>query len=144
MDKKQSDVLHFKFMRIVILLFRQFNFVVTNDCECEVQPWNDWSGPDSTCGSAIEGRQRVCSTISGWKLGLGCNEEGYMRNEYRSKMLAPCRKLFFKFKINLRFWLAGILTWEKDQTSSCQNRTHGYESNSFVCKGKDLMERKCP
>ena len=137
--------MYFEFMRIVILLFQQFYVVLADFCECEVEPWNEWSA-DATCGPhARERRQRVCSTISGWKLGLGCvDDDETSKEEFRSVMLPPCRKLFFKFNINLRFLLAGILTWEKDQTSNCQDRTHGYESNSFVCKGKDLMERKCP
>ena len=84
--------MYFEFMRIVILLFRLLNFVVANDCECEVQPWNDWSGTHSTCGSAIETRRRVCSTPNGFTLGLTCHEAD-QRQKYDSRdvVLPACR-----------------------------------------------------
>ena len=68
MDIKWSVVLYFEFMRIIILLFRQFKFVVANDCGQE----------------------------------------------------------------------DGIVTWEKDSKSRCRDATHGYETYSLVCKGKDF------
>ena len=94
MNTKQSGVLYFQFMRIVILLFRQFNFVVANDCECEVEGWSYWSGADATCGTAIETRQRVCSTPNAWTLGLTCNAEHETHNtkyQARNAVLPACR-----------------------------------------------------
>ena len=89
-------------MRIVILLFRQLNFVVANyDCElCEVQPWNDWSGTDSTCGSAIQTRRRVCSSPDGWTLGLTCNDKDRKTiPDSRDVVLPACRKLNLNVKL---------------------------------------------
>ena len=92
MNIKQSGVLHFEFMRIVLLLFWQFNFVVVDGCECEVEPWNDWSGTDSTCGSAMERRQRVCSRTDGWTLGLTCHaKDHHTIYDSRDVVLPACR-----------------------------------------------------
>ena len=98
-DIKKSGVLHFEFMRILILLFRQFYFVVANDCECEVEPWSGWSAPDATCGPAKRTRQRVCSTIDGWTLGFSCyNKDHWTRDEYKSIVLPACRKFSLYIK----------------------------------------------
>ena len=99
MNIKQSGVLYFQFMRIVILLFRQFNFVVANDCECEVEGWSNWSDPDATCGTALKTRRRVCSSFNGLTLGLTCREKGhYTRQEFESVVLTDCRKLSMNVK----------------------------------------------
>ena len=87
-------------MRIVILLFRQLNFVVVNACECEVEPWNEWSVTDATCGPAMERRERVCSSCYSWNLCMTCNDEDNRRKyESRSVVLAPCRKLNLDVKL---------------------------------------------
>ena len=103
MNIKQSGVLYFQFMRIVILFFRQFSFVVANDCECEVEGWSNWSGPDATCGSAIETRQRVCKTPGGWALELlKCNAEHVLlttKYQDRNAVLPACRKLSLNVKL---------------------------------------------
>ena len=83
-------------MRILILLFRQFYFVVANDCECEVEPWSNWYGQDVTCGSTQKMRQRVCSTPDGWTLGLTCtSKDENTKSEYKSVELPDCRKSSF-------------------------------------------------
>ena len=45
-------------------------------CECEVEPWSDWSAC-STMGT--KQRSRVCSTKNGWTLGLSCNDADNQR-----------------------------------------------------------------
>ena len=39
-------------------------------CECQVEPWSDWSACSDTGGRE---RNRVCSTKWGITLGLACN-----------------------------------------------------------------------
>ena len=91
--------MYFEFMRIVLLLFQQFYVVVADFCECEVEPWNEWSA-DATCGPAMERRQRVCSYFSGWSLGLSCNEKDEsIRQDSRPVELSACRKLSLNVRL---------------------------------------------
>ena len=61
-------------------------------CECEVEPWNSWE-LIGDCGTAYEKRTRICSSLSGWKLGLGCNDDEHaVRAETRPKDLKACRE----------------------------------------------------
>ena len=101
-DIIKSGVLHFEFMKILILLFRQFYFVAANDCECEVEPWSQWSGTwSATCGTAYKTRQRVCSTTDGWTLGLSCHSKDHRtRDEYKSVVLPACRKFSLYIKLH--------------------------------------------
>ena len=87
-------------MRIVILLFQHFYVVVADNCECEVLPWNEWSVADATCGPAMVGRRRVCSTFDAWKLGLACIEaDERQQEEYKPVELSACRKLSLNVKL---------------------------------------------
>ena len=88
-------------MRILILLFRQFYFVVANDCECEVEPWSQWSVAYATCGSTHKTRQRVCSTVNGWALGLSCHtQDETTKTEYEAVVLPACRKFSLNIKLH--------------------------------------------
>ena len=80
-------------MRVVLSLFLQFYVVQANSCECEVQPWGQWSSPDVSCSVTVR-RNRVCSTKNGWTLGLSCHPKDNT-TVFESKVLPPCRKLLF-------------------------------------------------
>ena len=127
-------------MRILILLFRQFYIVVANDCECEVEPWSNWYRLDATCGSAMERRERVCSTCDGWTFCMKCiDEDNRIKYEYKPVDLPSCRKYFFRFKINSTYWLAETFIWEKDG-----DKIHFTECPAgFNCAKPDAISQ-CP
>ena len=92
--------MYFEFMRIVILLFQQFYVAVADNCECEVEPWNEWSVADATCGPAMQRRQRVCSSVDGWTLGLTCHVDDHIiKYDSRDVVLPACRKLNLDVKL---------------------------------------------
>ena len=82
-------------MSIIYFFFLNF---VKSACECEAEPWNSWE-LIGDCGKTHERRTRICSSISGWKLGLGCNDaDNNEQEDFRASTLEPCRE-FYKILI---------------------------------------------
>ena len=82
-------------MNIVYFFFLNF---VKSACECEAEAWTEWELMGD-CGNTHERRTRICSSISGWKLGLGCNDADNNEQEEKNPItFKPCRE-FYKISI---------------------------------------------